>query len=340
MKIVKQNIIVSYPKEKHFPYSQMYASLNKNLSNMHFVKYAPNKHQKYLISKILKIIIVFPKLYKITWEHINKAFNKFLIKKISKIIRDSCLEKTILIINQDFPKSTLNNLINKNINLQIVFYFTDQIEKCKIRTDIWKNPDKYYANMIISYDSEDAKRHGVMYYPNPYSEIKDKCILKLCSREKYDVCFIGAMKDRHEKIIEAYNHFIKLGLNVFFYVTYEKHHVFKKHEGIVYSYRSTTYKKYLKYFAQSRCILDITQGNSKAYTTRIAESVMLEKKLITNNWNVRSLPFYDQNKMYVYNGSLNVNNDFFKKNTKVSYDKNAKEYFNPYKFIEFIDKNL
>lgn len=338
----KRNYIVAYTKTKHFPYSQMFSSLNICGTNSAFVQFMPNPHQDYIMNKIFEKFSFIPTLYSIIRKLWRVYFQKKLLKTINRTIKMlyNNNDEIVLIINQAFIINVIPRLKNFYPQIKVVYYFTDQINKCKIRTDIWKNPRKYYADMIISYDENDANRHNVLYYPNPYSEITDNKILKLCNKEKYDVCFIGAMKDRHKDIIAAYDYFVSLGLKVFFYVTHEKHKNFNKHNGIIYNYRSITYNQYLKFFAQSRCILDITQRKSKAYTTRIAESVMLEKKLITNNLNVKSLPFYDKNKMYVYNDFLHIDKGFFKINRKVIYEKKAKDYFSPYKFIEFIDKNL
>lgn len=335
--------VVMYCKEKHFPYKQMFSSLNTYNKKVSFVEYGPNEHQKYIVSKIIHKITFGEKLqkkFKNFFQQIYKNKLKNLIIKHLHKLNINEKDEIIFIINQTFIFDVLESFKKEFPNIKVVYFFTDQIDKCNIRTDIWENPKKYYADLIISYDEDDAKKHNVLYYSNPYSEIKDKEILSSCKNVKYDVCFIGAMKDRHEEIILAYDHLVSMGLKVLFYVTYEKHNNFNKHKGIIYSYRSTTYKKYLKLSAQSRCILDITQGNSKAYTTRIAESVMLGKKLITNNINVKNLPFYNENKIYVYKDLLDVDDVFFKKNTNDLYDTEAKEYFNPNKFIEFIDKNL
>ena len=62
-----------------------------------------------------------------------------------------------------------------------------------------------------------------------------------------------------------------------------------------------TYLENIQHLRQSKCLLEVMQGGGRGYTIRYAEAIMYDKKIITNNSEVQSAPFYDPQKIQHFN---------------------------------------
>lgn len=138
-------------------------------------------------------------------------------------------------------------------------------------------------NAVFSLDRKDALNNDVLFLQEPYSYIS------LADEEKlYDVTFIGAAKDRYDKLINVYSSLLHEGYKLNFYITGvpEEKQLFK--ESIHYN-TYLDYNDVLKQIGQSRCILEILQGGADTTTTRFSEAVIFRKNLLTNSDYLRSL---------------------------------------------------
>lgn len=138
-------------------------------------------------------------------------------------------------------------------------------------------------NAVFSLDRKDALNNDVIFLQEPYSYISLEDEEKL-----YDVTFIGAAKDRYDKLINVYSSLLNEGYKLNFYITgiSEDKQLFK--ESIHYN-TYLDYNDVLKQIAQSRCILEILQGGADTTTTRFSEAVIFKKNLLTNSDYLRSL---------------------------------------------------
>lgn len=170
----------------------------------------------------------------------------------------------------------------------IIIYFEDLVEtgKGSLDYDILKK----YADIVISYDKNDALKYGFHYYPTFMSNLNSDLEH---IRVKYDVCFYGADKNRGRLIEQAYillkNRGYKCDFGIYKPVSPCKAKGIKQLRWLI------SYKRYLKHVQQSQYILEIMQDGAVGFTLRCWEAILLNKKLLTNNQNILNAPFFNRN---------------------------------------------
>lgn len=246
-------------------------------------------------------------------------------------------EKTPCVVLSSVYRSWEENgffdyLRQKVPTIKIVYFLTDIVESSpQMKAIIQKN---CLADLVISYDKNDSIKYGLLYYPVPYTDIYNQYSSEPI---KYDVCFVGAKKDRLKQIEEAFLHLNSLGLKCAFYVIgTEENDV--HYSGIEYC-DYIDYNKYLQLEAQSRCILEIMQENCVGNTFRVPEAIFLKKKLITNNVGLFNTRCYFSKNMMIYNSISDVKLDFFDMPIE-EYPETIKEYLLPNTFFKEIEKWL
>ena len=115
------------------------------------------------------------------------------------------------------------------------------------------------------------------------------------------------------------------------------HHNEKEYEGIIYN-EFIEYSQILEEIQEYDCILEIVQPGQVGVTLRYYEAVVYNKKLITNNQFVKTLPFYDSRFMFVYDDIEDIDVEWIKSKVRVDY--NYSNEFSPVKLIEDIKKRV
>jgi len=70
------------------------------------------------------------------------------------------------------------------------------------------------------------------------------------------------------------------------------------------------YKQVLQRVADTKCVLEILQGEQHGFTIRTCEAVTYKKRLITNNQFLKKQPFYDPRFMCVIKKASDIPVDF------------------------------
>lgn len=214
-------------------------------------------------------------------------------------------------------------------NAKIVKFFRDLVSTKQ------KWYDEYMQAGIIdywvTYDEEEAKKYK-MYY---YHEIESKIYLNTDNKIKYDVFFAGRAKERLDKLIKVYDTLTGKGVNCFFYLTGVNAGNTIQRSGITYSDKLLTYREMLEINTHSRCILEINQENAVGYTSRFLEAVMYNRKLLTDNHNIKTSKFYNKAYIQCFEKIEEVDVDFILKDSTVDFHYNNE--FSPCGFIEFLD---
>ena len=164
----------------------------------------------------------------------------------------------------------------QNPDNRIVMLHWDLIsKKVKYEYDIIKRK----VDLAITYDSEESKKYGIHYFRET---VYSKLVKEPESPEiKWDVYFLGAAKDRLDKLYEIYAFLRENNLKCKFLIADVPAEKRISGEGIEYI-DSITYKKNLHYVIESKCILEVVQGNSSDITTRAKEAMAYGKRLITD----------------------------------------------------------
>jgi hypothetical protein len=225
-------------------------------------------------------------------------------------------------------------LKNKYFNSKFVCFFQDLISEHK-NIDVLHI--KNIFDLVITYDQNDAKKFEINYHPTVYSNY---IVTDNNNISKTDVYFLGADKNRLNKIIEIYSYLQSLGLKCSFYITNVKPENQFDYIGIHYI-KSMTYEENLQHVLKSECVLEIMQENAQGFTMRTWEAIMYDKKLLTDNVEIKKATFYNASNILVFSelNSIVKNKNFFDNIAcKANYD--YKDEISPLKLLEFITDKL
>lgn len=217
---------------------------------------------------------------------------------------------------------------------KIVYYFQDIIEKDPLKISLITNK-RNMVDLIMTYDKKDAEKYDLYYHNLPYSKLS-----KLEYKEgtiKYDLIFVGLIKDRYEEIRKAFDILSEKGLRCFFYlVDFGRSRELSIGSDFIIANKNMSYLEYLNLIKQSKCILEIIQKGSSGNTTRVNEAIEFDRYLLTNNLSLSSDVLFDPRYMYIYE-DLNTF-DIGKLNGKVTYEN--KELLTPHTFLQDIESEL
>lgn len=191
-------------------------------------------------------------------------------------------------------------------------------------------------DIILSYDFQDCKRYGLIYYPTGFSSI----LIDEKGLPTSDIYFIGKAKNRLKEIIKSFESFRNMGLKTDFNLVGVPEHQQVYPEEIHYI-KGMSYLENLKHLKGSRCVLEIMQEGGSGFTLRINEALYFNKKIISNNKWLKNAPFYDKDNIIILNDELEMEDSFLEKikNSK-PIDYKYKEKLSPLRLLEFIDSKL
>jgi len=234
----------------------------------------------------------------------------------------------------EFEKYGLIKYLHKKYpDSKMVCFFQDLIE-LQNGLDIYHVKNVF--DLVISYDSVEAKRYNINYHPTVYSK---SLVAQNDEIQKSDVYFLGAAKNRLAKIILIYQYLQSKGLKCEFYLTNVNPHDQLHYEGIHYI-QQMSYQENLQHILKSACILEVMQENATGYTMRTWEAIMYDKKLLTNNIEVRDAPFYNDKYISIFSEITDIDIAFLNDSSNNPVDYNYKEQLSPKKLLSFIVKKL
>lgn len=138
---------------------------------------------------------------------------------------------------------------------------------------------KDMADLIITYDKEEAIKYKINYLKeDTYSKIIDE---PATTNYKNDVYFLGAAKDRYDKIIDAFYYLKRYELRCKFVLTGVSKNEQLDVGGIEYS-NGISYEDNIRNVIESKCILELIQGESSATTLREKEAIAYRRRFITD----------------------------------------------------------
>lgn len=313
--------------------SDFYVVSNKDLENLKDVKYIvgniefKNKFTRFLYrfhhSMKLNKIINLP--FKSLWNkyYLNNEFDKN--------------DKICFLVNSSVLKLQKSGMLT---------YLRQQYKNCKIVlffTDLFEYENRFYSideikslfDLVLSFDQGDCEKYGFTYYPLVYSftEVEDNPNIK-----ESDVYFVGKAKDRYDEIISAYEKFKNAGLVCDFNIVNAKKQD-RKYDGEINYISQMDYKTNLEHIKKTRCMLEIMQGGGRGYTLRYCEAIAHDRRLITNNPEIKYAPFYNEKLISVFEKIDDIDVDFVKNGEK-DVDYHFKDELSPKKLLLFIDKIL
>lgn len=199
-------------------------------------------------------------------------------------------------------------IISENNRMgDIVKFIRKYNEHCDIKIYLWTPINKKYKqqvellkNMnvdIYSFDMEDCKRYKLYYNHQPVSYLNK--IKNITTKIEYDCYFCGTDKNRIDEIIRIKNMLTKSNITFKIKVLIGKKNLNVDLKDIDLLHKEISYDEILNETKKSKCLLEILQEGQSGWTLRTMETLFLDKKLITNNKNIKNFDFYNPSNIFI-----------------------------------------
>ena len=246
----------------------------------------------------------------------------------------------ILVINPNVIDLEYHKKI-KEYTKEYNAYLYDSLHRCPV-------DDLLNANLfdtIYSFDPEDCRNNNFIQMNNYIYFEKPETI----PVPKYDVLTVSSFDKRFpifnriafqlkEKNISFKFLFVSrnIGYKTFKYnlkMMVKKKFDMLIEKSIQFQSKKIPLKKLLELYTETRIIVDIVQGNQSGLSFRIFEAIGLQKKIITNNPNIKNYNFYNPNNIMVIDEELSFDTTFF----DTDYSPIPKEIYNQYTIDSWVN---
>ncbi len=197
-------------------------------------------------------------------------------------------------------------------------------------------------DLVLSFDQNDCKEYGFAYLgKNYYSVLADV----FPSDIKSDIYYVGREKrncNRNQRIIEFQKLFtqnnIICNFNLIDSIINKGKYKDKEVMGLTVSYSDIPYERIISDVKSSNCIFEIVQDGQAAQTIRYFEAVCYTKKLLTNNYSICNLPFYNSNYMKSFSTFDDIDLEWVRRKENIDYGYTNE--FSPVKILDMINKHF
>lgn len=214
---------------------------------------------------------------------------------------------------------------------KIVLFYQDLAAKVK---GMDPNRVSDCFDLVLSFDQDDCKRYGWQYYPLVYSKID---VPENSGIPRSDVYFVGKAKDRLADILSAYEQLRDHGYVCDFHIVGVKPSERRFESEIDYC-DQLPYMENLQRIAKTNCMLEIMQKGGHGYTLRYCEAIAYGKKLLTDNPEVSTAPFFSKDRISVFTKPSDMDLSILDSVGDVDY--HFVENISPMRMLEFIDGKL
>ena len=265
-----------------------------------------NKKDIYFFNKISKKYNIEELYFLNTDKLLFKLLKKIKIFILGKWKKEINKYDKFIIFESLYNEKVTKKIKRTKKENKVILYFWNYIDDNNKYILNDKNIDEFWT-----FDKNDAQKYNMKYNPQFYI----KNIKIQGEQNKYDVLFLGRPKTRKKDIIDLEKKLREEGIQTNFkIIENEKDYV--------------SYDEYLKMIAESKCILDYNQEGQVGLSLRPMEALFLEKKLITNNTDIKNYDFYDNDNIFIL-GEDNINEikEFINKPYK-KIDQDIIDYYN------------
>ena len=225
--------------------------------------------------------------------------------------------------------------LKKNFNVVIILYLYDTIVEMgigKTRKDFFRYCNYYYIDMVFSFDYGDCKKLDINYFDLYSSEKLKKSSLQ--QLPIIGVFYIGTCrsKERLELIHKFYEKFHREIPCEFYLVGVNESEI--KYPNQIHYNEPLNYSEVLKKIEKYSCLLEINNTDQEGYTVRFKEAICYNKKLITNNSNVKKSSYYNEQNIFVFDNIDDINPEWILNECKAEYYYNGE--FSPLELVKRI----
>lgn len=286
---MKQNLLFFAPN--HFDIDIAILNQLEKMDQYNVIKIDPKSYQ-----------------YKNTFEQIFNFFGKIFVNKTLK--KDWKAKQQLQHINQqkkfdvclifrpDLLHPKVLNFIKDNIKLRKVVYW-DSFDKIpKLKETIT------YFNEYYSFEEEDCIKYNFKKISNFYIHKSSNVT------PAYDAFFFASKDGRLNNVIKLITYLRQKNWNAKALIVAKKTKSKSKQikvEGITITENSTPFSQIYQYADNTKVVIDISHPNQKGLSMRPYECLGLERKLITNNVEIKKYDFYNPNNIFIINDFDNLN---------------------------------
>ncbi len=243
-----------------------------------------NKKDIYFFNKISKKYNIEELYFLNTDKPLFKLLKKVKISILGKWKNEINKYDKFIIFESLYNEKVAKKIKRTKKENKVIVYFWNYIDDNNKYILNDKNIDEFWT-----FDKNDAQKYNMKYNPQFYTKnvkIQDE-------QNKYDVLFLGRPKTRKKDIVDLEKKLKEEGIQTNFkIIENEKDYV--------------SYDEYLKMIAESKCILDYNQEGQVGLSLRPMEALFLERKLITNNTDIKNYDFYNHDNIFIL-GEDNIN---------------------------------
>lgn len=235
-----------------------------------------------------------------------------------------------------YPEKVLLNYKKEWENIHYVLFYID----------IVNHPVSYHANclrdkeifdLVYTVDKDDAEKYNFRLWMTPYSENSD---MKKIQSEK-DLFFCGVTKGRTDILVQILEAAKENDIECNMRIKCEENEkeILNNYAGMIELMNDyESYDELLKKTLHSNCVLEIVQEGQAALTLRPYESVVYNRKLLTNNRSILSFPYYNPAYMQYFEKPEQIDWEWVKERKEISYDYNGE--FSPLHLMCDINNNI
>ncbi|MFV0346373.1 MAG: hypothetical protein ACK5IQ_09050 [Bacteroidales bacterium] len=240
----------------------------------------------------------------------------------------------ILIINPEYIELEFHTRISKYTDRYVAFLYDS----------LARNPAKHtfhFFDKIFTFDYNDATETPKLEHINNY--IYWEHLPAEQQKSKVSLTFVAsADKERDRLMSKLIANLIHNDISYFFHIVGKSNHLKKKfintkspNGKVINAKKSISHQELKSIYSRSVAILDIVREQQTGLSFRFFEAMALEKKVITNNHNVKNYEFYNPNNIMILDQDMTFkDNDFFNS----PYEKLPKEIYEQYTISHWVEK--
>lgn len=191
---------------------------------------------------------------------------------------------TVIILDTSFRRQIVKYIKKVNPNCRVIFYYWNLINReDEYRVINYQYLKEKNIDEFWTFNLNDAKKYDLKYNSQFYTND-----IKLNFMDKFDndIIFVGRNKNRKSLIVDLKSKLENQNIKCDF-------RIIENVKELI------TYDKYLEMLSKSKVILDIINENETGLTLRCLEALFFEKKLITNNKDIKNYDFYKKNNVFI-----------------------------------------
>ena len=229
--------------------------------------------------------------------------------------------------------SELEKCRQMNPNLKIILFLINSIEaQSPIMKDVRPKIKMFDWDRIYTFDKEDAQKYGYDYLGFCYYSSHHIPEKKEVTKDAY---FVGGLKGQRENTIyDTYNFLVSKGVKCMFDLMPFGDSKPAPLPGANFYHGWKPYNEILEKVQDSNCIIEICQQGQNGATLRYFEAVTMNKKLLTNNTNIKNFPFFNSKLMRIFSSVDDIDAEWIKSREPIDYNYHGE--FSPTHFIDYI----